>query len=329
MSSETVEPPARPPPIPRRAVTRRLYIALGLALAILVTEIVGGIVSNSLALFADAGHVLGDAAALALAIGAIRLAARPGSRRRTFGWYRAEILAALVNGAALLLIAAVIVWRAVVRIGTDPEIAGVELVAFALTGMAVNLVSAALLHAGQRENLNVRGAYYHVVGDALGSVGALVAGVVIVASGWVAIDVIASVVIAALIVVAAMKLMVEATNVLLEAAPRGIAVDEVAEAICGVEGVIGVHDLHLWTVTSGFAALSAHVEIGDATDPGDVLSPVTRRLQERFGLQHITLQPESSTLHNVMQCCDLPDSQMLGAYSMGHRWGVAEDKGRQ
>jgi cobalt-zinc-cadmium efflux system protein len=300
-----------------------------LALAILAIEIVGGIVSNSLALFADAGHVLGDAAALALALGAIQLAARPGSRRRTFGWYRAEILAALLNGAALLVIAGVIVWRAVVRIGDDPEVAGVELVAFALTGLAVNLVSAALLHGGQRDNLNVRGAYYHVVGDALGSVGALVAGVVIVASGWTAIDVIASVAIAALIVVAAARLMAEATNVLLEAAPRGIAVEAVAEEICGVEGVIGVHDLHLWTVTSGFAALSVHVEIGDETDPADVLSPVTRRLQDRFGLQHITLQPESSALHNVMQCCDLPDRQTLGAYSTGHRWGVADQHERQ
>ena len=114
-------------------------------------------------------------------------------------------------------------------------------------------------------------------------------------------------------------MVAEATNVLLEAAPKGVAVDAVADEICAVAGVIGVHDLHLWTVTSGFAALSAHVEIADQTDTADVLSPITRRLQERFGLRHITLQPESSALHNVMQCCDLPDRQSLGAYSAGHR----------
>jgi cobalt-zinc-cadmium efflux system protein len=153
-------------------------------------------------------------------------------------------------------------------------------------------------------------------------VGALLAGVVIVATGWVPIDLIASVVIAALIVVAAVRLMAEATNVLLEAAPAGMSVDRVAAEICGVAGVIGVHDLHLWTVTSGFAALSAHVEIGDETDPAEVLSPVTRRLQDRFGLRHITLQPESRALHNVMQCCDLPDQPTLGDYSAVHREGV-------
>ncbi len=308
-----------PSPAGRKAVRRRLGIALLLALSILTIEIVGAIVSNSLALFADAGHVAGDASAILLALGAIWLAGRPGGRQRTFGWYRAEIIAATLNGGALLVIAGVIIWQAASRVGDDPQIAGTALLGFAAGGLLVNLVSAFILRESQRENLNVRGVYYHVIGDALGSVAALIAGIVIIVSGWQTIDLVVSVIIALLIVAGAVALLREAANVLLEAAPPGLDVDAVAGEICSVDGVIGVHDLHLWTVTSGFPALSCHIEIGDAADGESVLVAVTQRLQTRFALSHVTLQPESAALHNAMSCCDFPDQPTASTFSAGHR----------
>ena len=250
------------------------------------------------------------------------LAERPGSEQRTFGWARAEIMAAMLNGGALLFIAGLITWQAIERLGGDPDIAGAELLGFALVGLVANLLAAAALRGGQHTNLNVRGAYYHVLGDALGSVGALISGIVILASGWTTIDALASFVIAALIAVNAVRLLREATNVLLEAAPSGLAVEEVARELCEVPGVLGLHDLHLWTVSSGFPALACHVEIEDSTVAEAVLMRATERLQSRFGIQHVTLQPETSAIHAAMACCEFPDLAGLGAYSVGHREGM-------
>ena len=291
----------------RRGAQRRLQIALAIALAVLVMEIVGAIVSNSLALAADAGHVLGDVAAVGLALGAIWLAGRPGGTRRTFGWYRAEIMAAALNGGALLVIAGFLIWRALGRIGEHPEIDGLPLFGVALAGLVANIVSALMLHDGQRHNLNIRGAYYHVLGDTLGSVAALTAGVVVLTTGWVTADLVASLAIAGLIVIGALRLLAEAIDVLLEAAPPGLDVAEVTAEVTAGPGVLGVHDLHLWTVTSGFVSLSAHVKIADDTDPTSVLVPVAQRLQARFSLVHLTLQPETARLHEAMECCHFLD----------------------
>ena len=213
---------------------------------------------------------------------------------------RAEILAAVGNGLTLLAIAAVVVWQAISRMGSDPDVAGGALLGFALVGLAANLVAAAILHGSHAHSLNVRGAYYHVLGDALGSVAALVAGGVILATGWTEIDIIASLVIAVLITVVASRLLWEAGNVLLEAAPGHLLVDDVERAIRETDGVLGVHDLHLWSVSSGFPALSCHLEVGETTPPESVLVTVTQRLREEFGLQHITIQPETSALHAAM-----------------------------
>ncbi len=292
----------------RAATRRRLRWALVLALAVLGLEIVGAIVSNSLALAADAGHVLGDALAVGLALAALWLAGREGSARRTFGWHRAEIMAAWLNGSALLVVAGVLIWRALERIGDDPEVRGAALLGFALVGLLANLGSAALLRRDQRQNLNVRGAYYHVLGDALGSLAALLAGLVILTTGWVAIDLIASIAIAALIILGALRLLVETADVLLEAAPPGLDVTSVEAEVLTLPGVRGVHDLHLWTVTSGFPSLSAHLEIQEGLDPFQILLPVAERLRERFGLEHVTLQPETARLHAAMACCRFPDS---------------------
>ncbi|MEE9278419.1 MAG: cation diffusion facilitator family transporter [Dehalococcoidia bacterium] len=305
----------------RSGVSKKLRIVLALALAVLAVEIVGGFVTNSLALFADAGHVAGDAVAVALALGAIWLTSRPGGGQRTFGWYRAEIIAAMLNGGALLVIAGVIVWRAVERIGADPEIAGGELLGFAAGGLLINIASVVILREGQRDNLNVRGAYYHVVSDTLGSVGALIAGIVVLASGWVPVDLIVSMAIAVLIVASAVRLLRETMDVLLEAAPAGMEVESVGAEVCRVAGVVGVHDLHLWTVTSGFPALSCHLEIEEEASAEEVLVRVTLRLRERFDLHHVTLQPESLALHNAMACCEFPDQS--AAYGAERQEAVA------
>jgi cobalt-zinc-cadmium efflux system protein len=305
----------------RATQRRRLSYALILALSVLALEIVGGLIANSLALLADAGHVAGDVGAVLLALSAMWLAARPGSGQRTFGWARAEIMAAMLNGGALLVVGGIITWQAIERLGTDPDVAGTELLAFASVGLVANLLAAAALHGGQHTNLNVRGAYYHVIGDALGSVGALVAGIVILASGWTTIDTLASFVIAGLITFNAVRLLREATNVLLEAAPSGLVVEEVAQELCKVPGVIGLHDLHLWTVSSGFPALACHVEIDDPALAEEVLMRATEQLQRRFGIQHVTLQPETTAVHEAMDCCEFPDLAGLGSYSVGHRGG--------
>lgn len=302
---------------------RRLSYALALAVSMLGLELAGGLLSNSLALLADAGHTLGDAAAVGLALGALWLAERPGSRRRTFGWARAEILAAMVNGSALLAIAGLVAWRAAVRIDADPEIAGGQLLAFAAVGLAANVAAALALRSGQRSNLNVRAAYYHVIGDALGSVGALVSGVVVLAWGWAPIDAIMSFVIAGLIAFNAVRLLREAADVLLEAAPPELDVSEVAGELCRLPGVLGVHDLHVWTVASGFAALSCHMEVAEEADADAILIAAATRLRDRFGLQHVTLQPETTRLHTAMACCEFPDLQSLGDHSVGHREPVA------
>ena len=184
---------------------------------------------------------------------------------------------------------------------------GGALLGFALVGLAANLVAAMILHGPHAQSLNVRGAYYHVLGDALGSVAALVAGVVILAAGWTTIDIIASLVIAVVIAVVALRLLWEAGEVLLEAAPRNLGVEDVERTIRGTDGVLGIHDLHLWTVSSGFPALSCHLEVDETAAAESILVTVTQRLREEFGLQHITIQPETTLLHAAMECCEFPD----------------------
>ncbi len=293
----------------RQHVRHRLWFAFGITFSVLILEIVGGLVTNSLALFADAGHVVADVGAIGLALGALWLAERPGEARRTYGWHRVEVLAALGNGLGLFIVAAIIVWQAVERAGSAPEINGVGLFAIAGVGLAGNLASAAALHDSHTVNLNVRGAYLHVLGDAVGSVGALTAGAVIWTTGWDPVDVVASVMIAVLVGFAGLRLVRETIDILLESAPRDVDLAAITEELTDVQGVLGIHDLHLWTVTSGFLALSGHIEIADEADSQGVLIPVAQILQSRFGIQHITLQPETASLHEIIGCCEFLDEQ--------------------
>jgi cation diffusion facilitator family transporter len=279
------------------AQRRRLIVVLGLTLAVLAAEVVGSVVSGSLALLADAGHMATDAAGIALALAAVTLAQRPARGRRTFGWQRVEILAAVANGLLLLGVAGYVLVEAVRRIGQPPEIGSGLMLGVAAVGLGVNLVSLGVLHRGRDESLNIRGAYLEVLADALGSVAVIVAAAVIMITGWTPADIVASAVIGVLVLPRAWHLLRDALDVLLEAAPRGVDLDDVRSHILEVEGVIGVHDLHAWTITSGLPVLSAHVVVtGDALAAGHggrVLDSLCECLGQHFDMDHCTFQLEA------------------------------------
>ncbi|MEI4270444.1 cation diffusion facilitator family transporter [Klenkia sp. LSe6-5] len=276
---------------------RRLGLVLAITGTVLVVQAVGAVLSGSLALLADAAHMATDTVGIALALGAVTLAQRPASGRRTFGLQRVEVLAALGNGLLLLGVGAYVVVEAVRRIGDPPEIRSGLMLVVAVVGLVANLVSLALLRRGQGESLNVRGAYLEVLGDALGSVAVIVAAVVIATTGWTAADVVASVAVGALVLPRAWSLLRDALDVLLEAAPRGVDLAQVRSHILGVPGVTAVHDLHAWTITSGLPVLSAHVVVDDDVladgHGGRVLDALCACLGGHFDVEHCTFQLES------------------------------------
>jgi cobalt-zinc-cadmium efflux system protein len=285
----------------RSASRRALLAVLVLTLAFTVVEVVGGVLTGSLALLADAGHMVSDVLAIGLALVALTLAQRPSSPRRSFGFQRAEILAAFVNGLALVLVAAWIVWEAIGRLDDPPEILGGWMLAVALAGLAVNAAAAAILARSGRESLNVEAAFRHVVADFLGSVGVLVAALVILLTGWNMVDPIVSIAIAALIVASAWGVLRDSTAILMEETPSGIDADAVARAIVDVPGVTSVHDLHVWRITSGFDALSAHVLVGQGEDCHGLRREIERAIAERFGITHTTLQVDHDTADALIE----------------------------
>ncbi len=259
----------------------------------MIAEAVGGWWTNSLALIADAGHMLTDVAALTLTLTAIWFAARPATEKKTFGYYRLEILAAFVNGIALVLISIWIIYEAFLRWSAPPAINGVSMGAIALGGLAVNLVAAKLLHVGHKHDLNIRGAWLHVMGDILGSVAALIAAVLIAAAGWLWADAVTSALISLIIIYGAWRLIVESVNVLLEGTPAHISLSAVESSILETTGVTGVHDLHVWTIASGREALSAHINHDESTVHSELLRRVRARLHDEFGIDHLTIQMET------------------------------------
>ena len=263
---------------------------LTLTAAFMAAEVVAGLLTDSLALLADAGHMLSDVLSAGLALGAMRLARRPATPQRSFGWRRAEIIAAFVNGVALVAIAAWISVAAIQRLGDEPEILGGWMLVVALGGLAVNVTAAGVLARSGRGTLNVEAAYRHVLADLLGSVGVIVAAVVILTTGWVAADALVSLVIAALIGLSAWGIVRESTDVLLESAPSGIDVEELERALGSAPGVVDVHDLHVWTITSGFVSLSAHVLVAREEDCHARRRELEALLADRFGIAHTTLQ---------------------------------------
>lgn len=271
---------------------RRLRAALVLTGSYLVAEVVGGWLTNSLALLADAGHMLSDFAALGLSLFAVWIAERPANARRTYGYYRTEILAALANGAALVAVSLFIFAEAYQRLHQPPQVLGAAMLAIATGGLGVNLAGLWVLGGGRQESLNIRGAWLHVLTDALGSIGAMTAGVLIWAFGWNWVDPVASALIGLLVVYSAWQLLLEAVSVLMESAPRGIDVDEVRNALVETAGVLDVHDLHVWTITSGLDSLSAHVVIDEEVAATELLACLRTMLHTRFGIDHLTIQLE-------------------------------------
>jgi cobalt-zinc-cadmium efflux system protein len=271
--------------------TRALAWSLGLTLIILVAEVIGGWMANSLALLADAGHVLTDAGALALSLFVAWLARQPSSSAKTFGYLRWEILAALINGATLLLISAGIVYEAFMRFRSPEPVMSGLMLSVAVAGLAFNGVAVWLLHGVREGSLNVRGAYLHVLGDTLASVGTVIAALIIRGTGWTVADPIASLVTTVLIVAGAWSLVRESVNVLLEAAPAHIALDVVREKLEEIPNVESVHDLHVWTVTSGMVALSAHAVVRNCENHQAVLERAHDTCVG-LGIQHVTIQLE-------------------------------------
>jgi cobalt-zinc-cadmium efflux system protein len=264
----------------------------------MLAEAVGGWFTNSLALLADAGHMLTDVAALTLTLAAIWFATRPATSKKTFGYYRLEILAAFVNGIALVLISLWIIYEAVERWSAPPEVKGFELTVIAAGGLVINIICAWLLHGGHEHDLNLRGAWLHVIGDALGSVAAIVAGVLILSFGWLWADAASSVLISLIIIFGAWNLIKESVNVLLEGTPAHINLTAVEDAIRGTENVRDVHDLHVWTITSGMEALSVHVVHEETISQKSLLQNIKTKLHDEFGIDHLTIQME--TLENEM-----------------------------
>ena len=288
--------------VPAQRVNRRpLVIALAITTTFLVIEVIGAIVTGSLALLADAGHMLTDVAALSLALFAIWLANRPATVARSFGFYRAEILAALVNAATLVAVSIYIFWEAFQRIGEPPHIESGPMLLVAIAGLGANAASAWVLMrgAGHEHNLNTRGAFLHVVGDMLGSVGAIVAALVMLATGWYLADPILSAGIGGLILWSSWRLLRESVEVLLESTPKHIDPAAVRIAMSGVAGVHSVHDLHIWTVTSGLVAMSGHVEVTAQAKWAPTLAKLSALLRDQFGIAHVTLQPEEASHDGV------------------------------
>jgi cobalt-zinc-cadmium efflux system protein len=275
----------------REASRRALALALVITAGYTAVEVVGGVLTGSLALLADAVHMLSDNVAIALALVAVWLAGKPSTHERTFGYQRAEVLVALANGVALVALAIWIFYAAVRRLGDPPEVLGGWMLAIALAGIVVNVVAARIL-LGARGGLNVEAAFRHVLADLLGSFGVAAAAIVVLATGWREADPLAGLLIGVFVLVSSWTILRDSTRILLEAAPAGIDTQAVGERLARAPGVVEVHDLHIWTITSGFPALSAHVLVGRGEDCHGRRQELETLLRDEFGIEHTTLQVE-------------------------------------
>jgi cobalt-zinc-cadmium efflux system protein len=277
----------------------RLLVVLGLTTVVLIAEVVGAWLTGSLALLADAGHMFTDVAGIVLAVLAVTFAAKPATPKRTFGYYRLEILAAVVNAVLLFGVAVFILIEAWDRWQDPPEVEGGLMTVFAVVGLIANIIGLLILRAGSRESLNVKGAYLEVLGDTLGSVAVIAAAIVIATTGWLRADAVASVLVALMILPRTWTLLREAIDVLLQATPPGMDLTEVRQHIVGVAGVVDAHDLHAWTLTSGMPVLSVHVVVDDAVmtngTGGELLDQLGVCLHEHFDVDHCTIQLEPRT----------------------------------
>ena len=291
---------------------RALALTLGLTTSFLFVEVVGGLLTGSLALLADAAHMLSDSFSLSLALFAVWLAQRPATLERTFGYKRAEILAALANGLTLVIVAGWIFFEAYRRLDDPPEILGGWMLVVAVVGLCVNGAAIWILHGGE-DNLNMSAAMRHVIADLLGSVGVIVAAVIILATDWRYADPIVSAAIAALILGSAWPVLRDSTRILLEAAPKGLDVGQVGKEMASIPEVVEVHDLHVWTITSGFPALSAHVVVAEDADCHAKRAEIEQLLGDRFGITHTTLQTD----HKAPELLQVTSASRTGSKSGG------------
>ena len=301
-------------------ISRRLIFAITLTAITLVAEIIGGIWSNSLALLSDAGHVFLDLFALLLSLGAIKLAAQPPSDRHSYGLHRAEVLASLVNGLTVFLMAIGILYEGSKRLLAPEEVKTVPMLIIAVLGLIANLLAAKGLHGHAHTDLNVRSAFLHVLGDAGASVGVIAGAIVMRYTGWYQADPIISIAIGLLILTGAWRLLREATHILMEGVPRGMSVDQVAECIRGIEGVADVHHLNVWSVCSHILALSAHVEILPDNDGRreNLLHRIEHELAHKFHITHTTIQFDCSTCNGGPLIKELSHSERQSECSGHH-----------
>lgn len=288
----------------REGNKKGLLIALLVTTGIMFAEFFGGLMTNSLALLSDAGHMLSDASSLLLSLVALWIASRPATPKKTFGFYRFEVLAALFNGVTLFVIAGFIVWEAFERFIEPPTVASGTMILIACIGLGANLISAwSLLRNGDvKDNVNVRSAYLHVLGDALGSVGAIIAGIVMLVFGWYIADPIISVIVALLILRSAWGVISHSLHILMEGTPPAVNQEDVKNTLESIPGVVDVHDLHIWTITSGLHSLTCHLLVKDDQPSQTILQEAISLVREKYHIDHVTFQIETSTqLHQELK----------------------------
>lgn len=282
---------------------RGLRLSLLIVAGVMVAEIVGGLLSNSLALIGDAGHMLVDGLALAISLFAITLTRRPATLRRTYGLHRAEIMAALINGTVLMLVSVYIFYEAIQRFQDPPEVKSGLMLVIAIIGLVANLSAMWLLRRDRNTSLNIRGAFLHILGDTISSVGVIAAAVIIAVTGWPYADPIIAMVIAVIILYGAVQLLRESSDILLEGVPKHIDMDKVVQTVKDVEGVKEIHDMHIWTITSGIHSLSTHVVIGDKmlSRTREIIDSINHELEEKYSITHTTLQLECDRCENCAE----------------------------
>jgi len=279
-----------------------LLLVLSLTFTFFVVELIGGLWTNSLALLSDASHMLSDIAALSMGLFATWISLKPAHHKKTFGYYRAEILTAFINGAVLVVIAIIIFGEALERIQNPEPVKSIPMLIIAVAGLMINLFGVYILSKGEKENINIRSVFIHILGDALGSVGAIVAGMIIWLKGWYWFDPLVSFFIASIIIYSAWRLLWDTVHILMQGTPRHINAEEIKESMLRVEGVKGLCDFHLWTLTSHVDMLSAHVVVNDVNQSMAILKKLQQTLQEGYGLEHITIQIEDESVGT----CKLP-----------------------
>jgi cobalt-zinc-cadmium efflux system protein len=298
---------------------KALIAGLCLTGAFVVIEAVAGFLTSSLALVSDAGHMLADSAGLILALGAATLARRPATGRHTYGYKRFEVLVVPIHVVLLALIAGYIVFESVGHLRDTPEIDTSPVIVVGIGGLIVNVLVVRLLHSHGSQNLNMRAATLEASVDAIGSVAVIVSATVIALGGWAGLDAVVGLAIAALVVPRAWSLLRQSADILLESAPPGVDPAALESAALEVEGVLALHDVHVWSIAPSFPALSAHVELADVTCTEHILTDLAALFRERFGIGHVTLQPETPALHEAMECCLSPDAGLLEPEAHGHR----------